>query len=979
MRLGIRTYLFIVGFFTCGILAAQHPARRFLDYKSGLPSNTVYNIFQDSKGYIWMGHEKGLSRYNGQRFKHFAGNMVQSRGISNLSQDKFGNIWCQNFSGEIYFTKDGNLIHDSLIQSKGNFIPFIIYQGTKLLTIRDGKILVVDIESGAVTEIQDKEHSYAVTNVLAADKYIYAFSNNKANLVRFNSLALDKTWSLPKGLEPNIFCENAGKVYLFPRFGNQNAAILDEVTNQVRIVKIPVSGVIQNATFIDGHIWLSTSEGAVMLDKDLNFNNSPKVFFPDCNVSMILKDREGLYWMSTLNKGVIVVPEFGVTEVETGAQSITTVSYFSSVNKIILGTADNRIYEFDPVRKTTKLLSELGPRNDVLRIYNDIPNDRIWISSDKLYTLRAGTNTVEFEMTVPMKDIVYLSDDYYAIATPEGISLIRTIVDTTDQKYAKMLCGKSIPWGKGLRQLIPGSEGRAKSIAWDENSKTLYASNYRGLFSWSNGVMQRYKFKGSDIYASDILVKNEKTYVGTYGGRLLVVENNIITKVVDGFNGLEGRSILRIRQFGDFLWLLFENAIVRYNIYKQNYTVINASDGLPNAEIKDIAVAEGEVFLATREGLYNFNENIEKHLEVPTLQIEEFSANHIPFHFGSEMLYLRTNENNLEVILSALSFRNNEDIRVEYSINNQGWIGLTKPGRSLNLVGLAPGKYTLRFRAITADGKEVPADQILRFKIASPVYARWWFILLILFFVSGLVFYFMRFRIYELKKEAEFKSAREKLERELQISTLASIKSQMNPHFVFNALNTVQSFIFTNDRENASDYLSKFSELTRMILDMSNKEKISLAEEIKALTLYLELEKRRFEDSISYQIVINENINPDMVQIPSMLIQPYVENAIKHGLLHKKGEQKLKIEFVRENNAVIAFIDDNGIGRKKSQELKAKKPSSHKSFASEANSKRLELLNQGRKNTISIEYLDKIDSYGNSLGTMVILAIPVNF
>jgi LytS/YehU family sensor histidine kinase len=242
-----------------------------------------------------------------------------------------------------------------------------------------------------------------------------------------------------------------------------------------------------------------------------------------------------------------------------------------------------------------------------------------------------------------------------------------------------------------------------------------------------------------------------------------------------------------------------------------------------------------------------------------------------------------------------------------------------------------------------------------------------------------MVFYFMRFRIYELKKEAEFKVAREKLERELQISTLASIKSQMNPHFVFNALNTVQSYIFTNDRDNATDYLNKFSELTRMILDMSNKEKITIAEEIKALKLYLELEKRRFEDAIDYQIVVHDEISADMMQIPSMLVQPYVENAIKHGLLHKKGEKKIKIEFVKEEHAVVVFIDDNGIGRKKSQELKALKPSSHRSFASEANKKRLQLLNQNRENTIDIEYLDKLDSYGNPLGTMVVLAIPLNF
>lgn len=931
---------------------------------------------QDSKGYIWLAHEKGLSRFNGQSFLNYSGNMVQSRGLSNLNEDYNGNIWCQNFSGELYSTQLKSLRHDSIVNSSGNFIPFSIYKGTHLLTIRDGKLLVIEIQSRTISKISSEGNTFVNTNILIQNDLLYLFANNKSKIIRYKSLKQDKVWSVTAPESANIICEYDGKIYLFPRFGAGFAEIIDEKSNGSRSIKLNASGVIQNANVIDGKIWLSTSEGALCLDKDLNILHT---YFEDCNVSAIIKDREGMFWFSTLNKGVLIVPDFGVKKIDIGRASITNASYFSSVNKIILGTSDNKIIEFDPSSRNTRFIKELGPRTDVLHIYNDVPNDRIWISSDKLYCLRAGTNSVEFEMTIPMKDITYLSDEYYAIATPEGISLIRPNADTNDQKYAQMFAGKNLVWRDGNRQVLPGSEGRAKSVAWDPTMKVLYGSNYKGLFSWGNGIRKEYQFKGSNIYASDILVHSGKIYVGTFGGRLIIIENQKIIKVVDGFKGVENKSIIRIRHFGDYTWILFEDAVVRYDIYKHNYLVLNATDGLPNAEIKDIAVAEGEVFLATREGMFTFNEAIKKQVELPTLQIEEFSANHIPVNFGNDFVSLRTNENNLEILLSVLSFRNNPNIRLEYNINGQEWIALSKPNRSLHLVGLSPGKYTVRFRAITSDGLEIPGSQVLKFHIASPIYTRWWFILFILIFISGFVFYIMRFRIYELKKEAEFKSAREKLERELQISTLASIKSQMNPHFVFNALNTVQSFIFTNDRENASDYLSKFSELTRMILDMSNKEKITLSEEIKALTLYLELEKRRFEDSISYQIVVNENINPELIQIPSMLIQPYVENAIKHGLLHKKGEQKLKIEFVKEDNAVIAFIDDNGIGRKKSQEMKAKKPSSHKSFASEANSKRLELLNQGRNNTISIEYLDKIDSYGNSLGTMVILAIPINF
>jgi LytS/YehU family sensor histidine kinase len=151
---------------------------------------------------------------------------------------------------------------------------------------------------------------------------------------------------------------------------------------------------------------------------------------------------------------------------------------------------------------------------------------------------------------------------------------------------------------------------------------------------------------------------------------------------------------------------------------------------------------------------------------------------------------------------------------------------------------------------------------------------------------------------------------------------LASIKSQMNPHFLFNALNTIQAYIYTNDKENASVYLGKFSELTRRILEMSNKDCVPLSEEIKSLSLYLELEKIRFEDLLHYTFEVDPALQPDFVYIPSMLIQPYVENAIKHGLLHKKDDRQLWIKFIKERDCLMVIIDDNGIGRKRSAQLK---------------------------------------------------------
>ena len=202
---------------------------------------------------------------------------------------------------------------------------------------------------------------------------------------------------------------------------------------------------------------------------------------------------------------------------------------------------------------------------------------------------------------------------------------------------------------------------------------------------------------------------------------------------------------------------------------------------------------------------------------------------------------------------------------------------------------------------------------------------------------------------------------------------LTSIKSQMNPHFFYNALNTIQSFIFTDDKKNASIYLSKFSKLTRMILEMSDKETVRLAEEINALTLYLDIEKVRFDTDFEFTIEVDNELDIDLINIPSMIIQPYVENAVKHGLLHKKGAKQLTIHLSRNATHLMIQIDDNGIGRARANELNQRKTDRHQSFATAANQKRLELLNSGRNTSVVIQYIDK----PNGGGTTVIISIPI--
>lgn len=216
------------------------------------------------------------------------------------------------------------------------------------------------------------------------------------------------------------------------------------------------------------------------------------------------------------------------------------------------------------------------------------------------------------------------------------------------------------------------------------------------------------------------------------------------------------------------------------------------------------------------------------------------------------------------------------------------------------------------------------------------------------------------------------------LEKQYRDSELKALKAQMNPHFIFNALNSIQEYIILNQKNLASDYLGKFADLMRTYLNHSDAGFISIHEEIESLNMYLELESLRFEDSLQYQVDMDENLTDDFIKIPAMLVQPYVENAIKHGLLHKKENRKVTVLFTKDHSsAVTCIIEDNGVGRKRVAEIQAQSKRTRKSFATQATKSRLELLNFNKVEKIGVSILDLYNENQEASGTRVTISIPI--
>lgn len=219
-------------------------------------------------------------------------------------------------------------------------------------------------------------------------------------------------------------------------------------------------------------------------------------------------------------------------------------------------------------------------------------------------------------------------------------------------------------------------------------------------------------------------------------------------------------------------------------------------------------------------------------------------------------------------------------------------------------------------------------------------------------------------RIDVIKKREYEKT---ELQNKIATTELKALRAQMNPHFIFNAINSVQYFMTSNDPASSQKYLSKFAKLIRYVLENSKPSTISLDKEIDALKLYIDLEILRFENHFEYQFMIDENINTSFIQIPSMLIQPYVENAIWHGLMHKKSSGKLMINITIKSSILTCIIEDNGIGRVQSQKNKTVESlTQHKSFGMAVTMERIEIIS--RLNNIAPE-VNVIDLYENNLAT----------
>jgi hypothetical protein len=356
-----------------------------------------------------------------------------------------------------------------------------------------------------------------------------------------------------------------------------------------------------------------------------------------------------------------------------------------------------------------------------------------------------------------------------------------------------------------------------------------------------------------------------------------------------------------------------------------------------------------------------------------------------------EELSLSHNENLINIETGIIDFyaKGNGNIRYKLEGPNRNEDWQYGPAYStIRYDGLAPGNYRLILQATNASHEFNSPQKVLSINISPAFWNTWWFRIAAILFIGSMIYFIIRWRLQQ-----RFRLRLERSERETQIAEMRqktaelqqqatelemqALRAQMNPHFIFNSLNSINRFILQNNRAQASEYLTKFSKLVRLILQNSQASLIPLEVELEALGLYLDLEAVRFDHRFDYKISVSKDLDIDVLKVPPLIIQPYAENAIWHGLMHKEEKGHLDIEITQEKNHLFFKIADNGIGRKAAAELSSKSATKHKSMGLKITADRIAMLQSSNGQESPVSFIDLVSPDGRAAGTEVIIKMPV--
>lgn len=919
--------------------------------KDGLAGNTVYGVAQDKEGYLFFATENGLSRYDGKEWVTFTvKDGLPDNEILVIFGDSKGRIWMSCFSKSVCYYYKGkiyNASNDSLVERiKVNSVVHKMYEHNNRIFLNtqteiielQGKNpkIIFQITLHNKTAIASYPCQFNESEIISIND---SFFNYKNNILSFISLKI-----------PLPFLD-AVAVYASESFKHIFKKVVDVVT-------IEKYG--RYTTFIN------TNYGTYRVDTAKK--EIAEHFLNGIKIAHVLQDNEGTIWFTTLGQGVYKLSSIAVkTYVSPNANNTSNREIFSisqNYDNVIAGASFSKMISVNKIsKKKLDFQHYLKYATNNININRatsstQINNNTTIIGFDS-YLLKLHNNQPSFNYEImPVKSVEKINESKVLVGTKIGTFII------------------NVPTLLPMDTLF--------------TERTTYANyfNHHYYIGTINGLYLVSKDK-HQAYLGDLhpalkrrvtcikITTDGKIYVATADAGIVILKNNKVISVINEDNQLSSNIVKTLHINNNYLWVGTIKGVDKIGLLANKIIAKYSSvDGLPSNIINAIYIdnADTTVWVGSPEGLTSFKENQINSTSICNLVMQKIIVSNNVLKMGSNNYSFEYKDNNIQFQYVGISFRSGEEITYSYKL-----IGLDDDfkktqDRILSYPTLLPGNYTLELFATNKFG--IKSETIsISFFISTPFWKTFWFAAVIIILVIFIVYILIKIRFDEAKKIQAEKSL---VKQQLADMEQSALQAQMNPHFIFNCLNSIQQFIMVDNKLKANQYLTEFATLIRATLDNSSKKYISIDDEALYLKRYLNLEQLRFGDSFSYEINMDISVDKHDTEIPAMLLQPFVENSLRHGIrLKKTGKGIIKISFVENNNYLICSVIDNGVGREVSAKSKSLQHVEYQSKGMELTTKRINLLNTETVHDTTVEITDLKDEKGIGVGTAVVVKIPL--
>ncbi|HMM11217.1 MAG TPA: two-component regulator propeller domain-containing protein [Bacteroidales bacterium] len=1002
----------------------------------GLSQNTVYVVFQDSHGLLWLGTWDGLNRFDGYEFRHFN----RESGLSNETirsiaqtgdllwvgtEEGLNAINLRNGNIRNYFASDtdsasltNNWINHLLVDSHG-----------RLWVSTSAGLNVLDPATGLIRQFFGSNYGNAISsnyfNYLLEDhdgrfwaatrNGLLQFSTGSSQLVRYlhnpanpQTLPHDQVSALALTMDKAIWVgTKAGLARLDAetgRFGLPIALLREEPA----LAKLEINRLY---TEQDSLLWIGTQVAGLYkynlitqtITRYAHAIDNPNSL-SDNRVYDICRDNRGNLWVGTFNglnrlsTGLPLFRTFRNNPLDDNSLLNNSVWAFEedAEGRIWIGTEegisifDRTRLSFSHIRANPAKRNGL-PAGHIREIYRDSRN-RMWIGTRynglSLYDPATGhyrhyRHLPGDTTSLPDNQVVSLMEDHLGriwVGTPFGLGRLD---DPATEKFRNYRANPANPNALPDRRVLDVFQDAQHRI-W------LATGDGLALYRPETDDFEVFRATGTTGMNNRLFsIRSDssgKLWLGTRGGGILVFDPQQKTFVAyTEHDGLTNNVVyLALSDKVGNIWASTNWGLTKFNIRSGVFSAFEVSDGLQSNEFNfnaGLVASDGQLFFGGMNGFTMFYpEDIIQNTQPPKIIVTTYKLlNQLQLRqlFNNDTLRLRYDENFFGFEFAALDFANSNKIKYRFKLenHNDSWVERSSGQRYAEFARVSPGIYRFMVQSTNAEGVWTDNTITIHIIVLPPWYQTWWFRALLILLGIVLFYLFLFFRLRTVRKKHEDEKRYLEYQKKTNELEQKALQLQMNPHFLFNSLNSIQSFVLKNDIDNAIRYLSKFSQLMRRTLNHSKESTIPLQDELEAIRLYLEIEQLRFENKFEFFIDLDPAIDEQFVEIPPMILQPIVENAIHHGLMHRESEGKLLISLRAEGQSIRIVIEDNGIGRVRSAELRRQSGIRRESLGMAITTERFEMLSQysGQEYTFAVE--DLKDQNGNALGTRVIILI----